>query len=117
MAHDATSNPVQPATLFQRLVQPQFLVAALILLVAAVSLNGAVARMQLHFRKLPVDLKTYGRELTDISMQLGDWHMVSKDTRLSDDIEHVLGTTQYVFRDYVHSRAVTEEQIRMLREM
>lgn len=107
----------QPPTLARRLFQPQFTVAAIILLIAAVSLNGAVAKMQLHFRKQAVDLTTYGRELIEIPMRLGEWHMVSKDTRLNEDIEHVLGTEQYVFRDYVHESVVTEEQIRSLREM
>lgn len=111
-----TSENAQPS-LVRRLLQPQFIIAALILFVAAVSLNGAVAKMELHFRKQAVDLETYGRELIEIPMRLGDWHMVSTDTRLNEDIEHVLGTHQYVFRDYVHGQFVTDEQVRALREM
>lgn len=116
MTPEASTSTAQ-VSFARRLFQPQFIVAGLILLIAAVSLNGAVAKLQLHFRKQAVDLKTYGRELTEIPMRLGEWHMVSKDTRLNEDIEHVLGTQQYIFRDYVHEKFVTEEQIRELREM
>ncbi len=117
MATEPQTNTAQPVSLLKRLAAPEARVPLLILLVAALSLNLAATQLQVHFQKRPIDLKTFGRELTEFPMQVGDWVMVSRDTRLNADIEHALGTEQYIFRDYVNSQYVTDEQVRQMREM
>ncbi len=92
----------------QALRQPAFIVVALILLVAAVGLNGATQFMQLHFKKLPVPL---GRALTEVPQRLGPWVQVSIDESLDHDFQDVLGTDKYVFRDYVDSRLVSGNEM------
>ena len=83
--------------------QPSFVAVALMLLVAAVSLNGAVEFLQLHFQKRAVDLQA---ELTTVPSKLGPWVQISKDEPLPVDEGHVLGTDKYVFRFYADSRVV-----------
>jgi len=87
-------NPVQRSPY----TQPTFLAAVAILLSAAVGLNLAVAKLQLHFRKAPVPL---ARPLAQIAPRLGDWIQVSRDEPLEADTQEVLGTNQYIFRDYI----------------
>jgi hypothetical protein len=79
--------------------QPAFAVAAAVLLVAAVGLNGAVTTMKLHFKKLPVPL---ARDLDQIPPLLGAWLQVSRDEPLDHELQDVLGTDKYIFRDYIN---------------
>lgn len=83
--------------------QPPFLVVVVILLAAALGLNAAVSFMQLHFKKEAVPL---ARPLGAIPAQLGTWVQVSQDKALDSEIQDVLGTDQYIFRDYVDERLV-----------
>lgn len=102
----------------QLLKQPAFLAAFGVLLVAAVSLNGATQFLQLHFKKLPVPL---AHPLDDIDVNIGDpllsssWVCVSKD-QLSEDVEQELGTHQYVMRYYVRRGALTPSELAAFRE-
>ncbi len=95
-----------PPTVRRR--QPGFLVAAVILGVSAVGLNVAVSRLQLHFKKVPVEP---ARDLSTIPARLGPWVQVSKDEPLASDVQEMLGTKQYVFRDYVDTRLVTPAEL------
>jgi hypothetical protein len=81
--------------------QPTFVIAAVVLFLAALTLNGAVQLMKLHFRKEPVELR---HPLDEIPTQLGPWLQVSKDQPLDPEMEDVLGTKKYIFRDYVDTR-------------
>lgn len=112
----AAADP-KGSPLLQVVLQPMFLVVALVLLVAAVALNGAVGQMQLHFRKEAVPLATYGRVLTELPQELGPWRMVSTDVRINEEVEHALGTKEYIFRDYVDSRVIPMDTIEAMREM
>jgi hypothetical protein len=85
------------------LAQPPFVVAAIILLIAALSLNGATEFMRLHFKKLPVALR---KEVDTIPSRIGPWMQVSKDQALNKEVVEVLGTEQYIFRDYMDTREV-----------
>ncbi len=114
---DQPQNASSPRPLAARLLQPSFLLVAAILLICAVGLNGAIQMMELTFQKKPVDLRTFGKELTALPMELGPWKMVSIDGRLNEDVEHALGTKEYVFREYVDSRIVDPDRIRQIREM
>jgi hypothetical protein len=75
-----------------------FVATASLLLVSALALNVAVDRMQLHFKKQPVDLQL---PLKTLPKQFGPWLQVSIDNPLSHDMEEVLGTKEYIFRDYI----------------
>jgi exosortase/archaeosortase family protein len=115
---DAMSSANQDNTSIVRRViaQPAFLAAVVVLAVAAVGLNFSVNYLKLHFKKLPVPM---ARSLAAIPTDLGDWQQVSLDEPLDPEIEHALGTNQYVFRDYMDARVVgrdTIEQVRRLNE-
>ena len=78
--------------------QPSFVVAFVVLLVAAVGLNAATQFLKLHFKKLSVPLAS---PLDTIPLELGDWYCVSKD-ELTDEMVQELATEKFVFRDYVN---------------
>jgi hypothetical protein len=83
--------------------QPPFLVAVVILVAAALGLNAAVGYLQLHFKKEPVPL---AKALNLIPDRFGTWVQVSQDKALDKELQDVLGTDQYIFRDYVDESAV-----------
>src|SRR5262245_14582657 len=89
--------------------QPSFLIVAGVLLMSAMSLNAATEFLQLYFKKLPVELS---QDFTTIPSQLGHWIQVSKDEKLNEDMEHVLGATKYLYRDYVDDRIVSPADIK-----
>ena len=78
--------------------QPPFLVVVIIMVAAALGLNAAVGYLQLHFKKEPVPL---ARELSTIPDHLGSWVQVSQDKTLDKELQDVLGTDRYIFRDYI----------------
>ncbi len=90
-----------------RLRQPAFLSAVVVLLIAAVTLNAATKYMKLYFKKEPVSLR---HELDTLPTQLGHWVQVSKDEPLDREIEDVLGTKKYIFRDFVDANQITESE-------
>lgn len=92
--------------------QREFLIAAGVLLVAALTLNGAVGMMKLHFRKEPVALR---RHLDEIPKQLGPWLQVSKDEPLDKEMQDVLGTDKYIFRNYVDTRQISARELEVLK--
>jgi hypothetical protein len=96
------------------IAQPAFLAAVVVLAVAAVGLNFSVNYLKLHFKKLPVPM---ARSLAAIPTDLGDWQQVSLDEPLDPEIEHALGTNQYVFRDYMDARVVGRETIEQVRRL
>ena len=86
------------------LAQPAFLAAVVVLAVASLGLNAATSFLELHFKKRPVPLAV--RSLGEgLPATLGAWVQVSKDEAIDPEIQQVLGTSQYVFRDYVDTRA------------
>ena len=82
--------------------QPPFLIAVIILVAAALGLNAAVGYLQLHFKKEPVPL---AKALNLIPDRFGTWVQVSQDKALDKELQDVLGTDQYIFRDYVDEAA------------
>ncbi|HRK31320.1 MAG TPA: exosortase-associated EpsI family protein [Tepidisphaeraceae bacterium] len=85
-----------------------FIAVAAILIIAAVSLNATVQKMQLSFRKEPVALQ---QSLKELSPVLGPWVLVTTDERASYELEDALGTKEYIFRDYIDSRLVSADVI------
>jgi hypothetical protein len=86
--------------------RPLFVFAAVVLLLAAVGLNASVRFMQLHFKKLPVEL---ARPLSTVPDRLGPWVQVSPNQTLDPELQDVLGTDKYIFRDYVDTRIAGTE--------
>lgn len=102
------ASPVREA-LVSLFKTPAFLVTFLILLVGAVTLNAATSALRLHFRKQAVPL---AKDIKTLPKQMGPWVQVSLDMPLSPDIQEVLGTDKYIFRDYVDSRVVPPDMVR-----
>jgi hypothetical protein len=111
----SSSSAARPAVKSPAGGNRAFMAAVIVLIVAAVGLNGAVSSLQLHFKKLAVPL---ARPLNAIAPQMGDWMQVSVDEPLDPDIEEVLGTKEYIFRDYIspeaHGGAVAAELVKYL---
>jgi hypothetical protein len=89
-----------------------FAVVAAILALAAIGMRSTVASMELTFRKLPVDPR---QPLIAIPGSLGPWLQLDVDKSLNPDIEHALGTRQYVFRDYLDTRRLSDADAARLR--
>ena len=100
-----STAPISPATSggargARRLyLQPAFLVAVAVLGVAAAGLNATTQALQVHFKKLPVPLRV---KLDDpnngVASTLGYWRKVTEQVSLNPDLQHELGTDQFVFR-------------------
>ncbi len=99
------TSPELRTALGRVLRQPAFVAATVLLLLAAVGLNASVQFLKLHFKKEPVPL---ARPLTMISGHLGTWVQVTPDEAIDKEIQDVLGTDQYVFREYVDTRIVPD---------
>jgi hypothetical protein len=99
---NSTPSAQEPASIgaavARVLRQPPFLVVVIIMVAAALGLNAAVGYLQLHFKKEPVPL---AKELGEIPNQLGSWVQVSQDKTLDKELQDVLGTDRYIFRDYI----------------
>lgn len=92
----------------KKVFRPAFLVVGVMLLAAALGLNTIVSAMKLHFRKEACPLR---RPLTALPVRMGHWVQVSVDRPLQEDVEEVLGTKQYIYRDYVDDRIIPAAQI------
>jgi hypothetical protein len=88
-----------------------FVVAAVVLLLAALLLNGSVQYLQWHFRKLPV---TLSQELFTIPTKLGTWLCVSKGEDVDAELAESLGTNKFIFRTYVNTAVVPQSAISAL---
>jgi hypothetical protein len=91
-----------------------FIIACVVIALAAITLTTATATLKLHFQKQSVPI---ARPLTMIDSHLGPWVQVSKDEPLEADIEQTLGTKQYIFRWYVDSRQVPQDVIDKFTDM
>lgn len=79
-------------------LQPAFLVVCSVLLVSALTLNAAVSLLRLHFKKEPVPMR---RDFHSLPEVMGQWMQISEDAKLDKEVQDVLGTDKYVYRDYV----------------
>lgn len=113
------STPPAPSTpegfwpaLRRVLKQPRFVGAALLLLICAVGINAAEQFMRLHFRKeaVPLRVKALDDASQGLPARIGPWVQVSVDQPLKPEIEDVLGTKQYVMRDYVNSDVLAKHE-------
>lgn len=85
-----------------------FIIACVVVAVAALLLTTATAALKLHFQKQSVAI---ARQLALIPADLGPWKQVTKDEPLEADMEQTLGTRQYIFRWYVDTRMVPQSAI------
>ncbi len=95
-----TPKPSEPVI---ALTRPGFLVVAAILLAACVGLHMTVAAMKLSFQKQPVELQ---RPLDMLPRQIGPWMMLGQDEVMPAEIEHALGTKDYIQRRYFDTRLI-----------
>jgi hypothetical protein len=79
--------------------QTSFIVVSAILLLAGVALNAAVQSFKLHFKKEAVQQP---RDFHELPQVMGHWMQVSADDKLDKEMEDVLGTLQYCYRDYIN---------------
>lgn len=98
-----------------------FLLAVGVLAVAAVGLNTAAEALQMYFKKEPVYLRhRLDNEQAGVPKELGDWVTVQQTSSLDEDVQHTLGTRDFVFRTYVDRRLagrdVVEKLIQLNRE-
>jgi hypothetical protein len=91
--------------------QPAFIVAVVVLGIGALGLNAATNYLKLNFKKVPVALRHGFDDADGIPARVGDWQMVSIDMPVNADLEEALGTKEYVFRDYVDTRLVSEREL------
>jgi hypothetical protein len=83
-----------------------FVVAVVVLALAAVAINGA-ARV-LTFKKKRVEV---AMPLKSVPGQLGPWKQLTADRALDSEMEHTLGTSEYIMRTYVDTRVVPAESL------
>jgi hypothetical protein len=84
--------------------------------VSAAGLNSAAGFLQLHFKKIACPLRV--RSLKEgLPSQIGTWVQISNDQSIDSEEEQVLGTSEYVFRDYVNtaSKRITHAEIEAIK--
>lgn len=95
-----------------------FVAAVAVLALAAVGMNAVTEALQLHYKKQPVPLRA---ALSDdehgLPREMGGWVSVLQQNTLDEDIQHSLGTKEFVFRTYVDSRAVGREAVEQLQKL
>ena len=111
MSLDITDAPVipSPAPAIDRLRpfrNTAFLIAAAVLLTAAIGLNGAIAKLQLHFKKEAVPLRTSFTDAKAMPLVLGPWVQVAREDTLDSDMLASLATNEFLFCSYVNSAAL-----------
>ena len=93
-----------------------FLAAAVVLALAAVGLNAATEALQVYFKKQPVPLRArLDDEKAGLPTQLGNWVTVAEQNALDPDVQHSLGTKDFVFRTYVNTSEVPPDLLAALR--
>ncbi|MGF1633127.1 MAG: exosortase-associated EpsI family protein [Phycisphaerae bacterium] len=85
-----------------------FGVVSALLLVAAVGLNAGVSRLELTFAKQAVPLQ---KPIEAVPAEMGPWHQVTLDRRFPEEIEHELGTKDYIHRTYIDSRKLSQTEL------
>ena len=92
-----------------------FLLVVVVLAVAAVGLNAAARGLQLVFKKHPVPLR---HRLDDVQAgvprEMGPWVSVHQTSTLDEDVQHSLGTRDFVFRTYVDRRIAGKDVVERL---
>src|SRR5882724_3548657 len=85
--------------------QPAFLAAFVVLAICAAALNVTANWLKVTYIKRAVPLRVASLK-EGIPSKIGHWMQVSNDQGINPEEEQILGTGQYVFRDYVNTRAL-----------
>src|SRR6478672_8647006 len=98
--------------------ETSFVGVAVVLAVAALSMAIVIQSLTLRFRKeaLPLSVASLDDPKQGIPTRVGNWVQVSKDEPLDHNTIDVLGTKEFVFRDYVDSRLFTAAQLDAFKE-
>lgn len=83
---------------FDRQAITAFIIACVVLAVSGIGFRMAIGHLNVHLRKLPVDLREH---FSSIPRQLGDWRASGIDQTLDATTEETLGTDLYLDRWYV----------------
>jgi exosortase len=102
-AEPAAGPGPAPRAAAARRWQPPFVAVVLVLGLSAAGLEGATWFGNLSLLKVPVALV---KPLDTLPARLGPWQQVGPNQILDADVEGVLGTQQYVIRDYLDRRRV-----------
>jgi len=94
--------------------QGDFVIVVIVLAIAGCAFWFTAGSLQLHFKKQAVPLP---KEFSTLPANMGHWHQVTKDRPLSGEIQDVLKTDKYVFRDYLDDRLVDKVIIEEIRNM
>lgn len=97
-------------------LQPSFLAAVAVLGAAALGLNATTQALQVHFKKLPVPLRVKLDDPNGVPATLGFWQKVTEQVSLNPDMQHELGTDQFVFRQYADTRRVPKDRLAELKD-
>lgn len=107
MSQQHTNRPTWGRAFARAFSSTPFIVILAVFAVAAAGM-AATRFMNMSFRKDPVPLQ---RTLEEIPRRLGDWVQVTEDEPLDPDIQHTLGTNIYVFRRYVDTRIIGQQEL------
>ena len=89
-----------------------FLIAVAVLALAAVGLNTAAEALEVYFKKQPVPLRhALDDEKAGVPLEMGDWVSVQQTSSLNEDIQHTLGTREFVFRTYVNAAVAGRDTV------
>ena len=95
-----------------------FLLAVGVLAVAAVGLNTVARSLEVYFKKLPVPLRhRLDDQQAGVPTEIGKWVTVQRTSSLNEDVQHTLGTREFVFRTYVNSGVADPETVTKLVEL
>src|SRR5688572_27908650 len=109
---EITTPPSSSSPIKSAFSSRSFLLVFGVLLVAAVGLNATARGLQLVFKKHPVPLR---HRLDDtqagVPREMGSWVSVHQTSTLDEDVQHSLGTRDFVFRTYVDSRLAGKDTV------
>lgn len=89
-----------------------FLLAVGVLAVAAVGLNTAAEALEMYFKKQAVPLRhRLDDDQSGVPKELGPWVSVQQTSSLDEDVQHTLGTREFVFRTYVDTRLAGRDAV------
>ena len=95
-----------------------FLIVVGVLALAAVGLNTVARTLEVHFKKQPVPLRhALDDEKAGIPREMGNWVCIHQTSSLDEDIQHALGTREFVFRVYANAGVVGRDTVERLQKL
>ena len=117
-AGSAPPAPDQPSPWKAAFSHRAFLAAVGVLALAAVGLNAATEALQVYFKKQPVALRQrLDDDKAGLPATLGNWVQVDEQNSLAPDVQHSLGTKEFVFRTYVDTAKLPPDAMAFLKPL